>query len=131
MRGIYGLSFRFYRLYNSFLAVAISADILSFALFLDLFVYCVKSDRFQMDIEIFFLLKATDTVLTLIEHCKSRCLNSAHIQRSVVELGKKSCGIDTDNPIRLCTAESRLIEIFVILAVPEIIKAVTDSLFFH
>ena len=80
---------------------------------------------------ILFLVKQRDLRVTLRQHCQCGCLNTAHIQGTVIENGEKSRSIDPHQPVRFLAAEGRLIQGFIIGAGAQIRKALPDSAVLH
>jgi hypothetical protein len=80
---------------------------------------------------ILFLVKQRDLRVTLRQHCQCGCLNTAHIQGTVIENGEKSRSIDPHQPVRFLAAEGRLIQGFIIGAGAQTRKALSDSAVLH
>ena len=60
-------------------------------------------------------------------HDKGRRPHPPHIQGAVVEGRKKSCGIDSDEPVRFLAAEGGLIQRVILRAGAQIGKTLPDG----
>ena len=80
---------------------------------------------------ILFFLEAQDFCIPVHQHFQCRGLHPAYRQGFVVQHRKQSCCIDTHQPIRLCTAEGRLIQSIVIRIRAQVCKALPDSGILH
>ena len=97
----------------------------------ELFRHRLGSIQRQAQQMILFLVKQRDLRVTLRQHCQCGCLNTAHIQGTVIENGEKSRSIDPHQPVRFLAAEGRLIQGFIIGAGAQIRKALPDSAVLH
>ena len=88
--------------------------------------HCFGSIQRQAQQMIFFLVKQRDLRVTLRQHCQCGCLNTAHIQGTVIENGEKARSIDPHQPVRFLAAEGRLIQGFIIGAGAQVRKALSD-----
>ena len=70
---------------------------------------CFQAARLDADRVILFFLEAQDFCVPVHQHFQCRGLHPAHRQGLVVQHRKQPCCIDAHQPIRLCTAEGRLV----------------------
>ena len=80
---------------------------------------------------ILFFLEAQDFCVPVHQHFQCRGLHPAYRQGFVVQHRKQPCCIDTHQPIRLCTAEGRLIQSIIIRIRAQVCKALPDSGILH
>jgi len=101
--------------------------------------FCIRNSltvRFQAagldtDRVIFFFLEAQDFCIPVHQHFQCRGLHPAHRQGLVIQHRKQSRCIDTHQPIRLCTAEGRLIQSIIIRIRAQVCKALPDGGILH
>ena len=87
--------------------------------------------RRNLDDVVFLFLEAADLGLPVNQHFEGRRLDTAHGQGLVVEDGEKSCRIDPHQPICLCPAKGRLIQVVVVSPRFQMGKAVLDGCVLH
>ena len=92
---------------------------------------CFQTAGLDADCVIFFFLEAQDFCIPVHQHFQCRCLYAAHGQSLVVQHRKQPCCIDAHQPIRLCTAEGRLIQSIIIRIRAQVCKALPDSGILH
>ena len=80
---------------------------------------------------ILFFLEAQNFCIPVHQHFQCRGLHPAHGQGLVVQHRKQSRSIDTHQPIRLCTAEGRLIQSIIIRIRAQVCKTLPDSGILH
>jgi len=80
---------------------------------------------------VFLFLKEHNLSVTLCQHCQGRCLYPSHIQGFMVEDRKKTGGVNTDQPVRLRTAQGRMVQRFIAAARLQVGKALPDSRILH
>ena len=80
---------------------------------------------------ILFFLEAQDFCIPVHQHFQCRGLHPAHRQGLVVQHRKQPRCIDTHQPIRLCTAEGRLIQSIIIRIRAQVCKALPDGGILH
>ena len=80
---------------------------------------------------ILFFLEAQNFCIPVHQHFQCRGLHPAYRQGFVVQHRKQSRCIDAHQPIRLCTAEGRLIQSIVIRIRAQVCKALPDSGILH
>ena len=80
---------------------------------------------------ILFFLEAQDFCIPVHQHFQRRGLHPAHRQGLMVQHRKQPCCIDAHQPIRLCTAEGRLIQRIVVRIRAQVCKALPDSGILH
>ena len=80
---------------------------------------------------ILFFLEAQDFCIPVHQHFQCRGLHPAHRQGLVVQHRKQPRCIDAHQPIRLCTAEGRLIQSIIIRIRAQVCKALPDSSILH
>ena len=80
---------------------------------------------------ILFFLEAQDFCIPVHQHFQCRGLHPAHRQGLVIQHRKQSRCIDTHQPIRLCTAEGRLIQSIIIRIRAQVCKALPDGGILH
>ena len=101
--------------------------------------FCIRNAptvRFQAagldaDRVILFFLEAQDFCVPVHQHFQCRGLHPAYRQGLVIQHRKQSRCIDTHQPIRLCTAEGRLIQSIIIRIRAQVCKALPDSGILH
>ena len=101
--------------------------------------FCIRNAsavRFQAagldaDRIILFFLEAQDFCIPVHQHFQCRGLHPAYRQGFVIQHRKQSRCIDTHQPIRLCTAEGRLIQSIIIRIRAQVCKALPDSGILH
>ena len=80
---------------------------------------------------ILFFLEAQDFCIPVHQHFQCRCLYAAHGQSLVVQHRKQPRCIDAHQPIRLCTAEGRLVQSIIIRIRAQVCEALPDSSILH
>ena len=101
--------------------------------------FCIRNApavRFQAagldaDRVILFFLEAQDFCIPVHQHFQRRGLHPAYRQGFVIQHRKQPCCIDAHQPIRLCTAEGRLIQSIIIRIRAQVCKALPDSSILH
>ena len=101
--------------------------------------FCIRNAptvRFQAagldaDRVILFFLEAQNFCIPVHQHFQCRGLHPAYRQGFVIQHRKQSRCIDTHQPIRLCTAEGRLIQSIIIRIRAQVCKALPDSGILH
>ena len=92
---------------------------------------CFQTAGLDADCVIPFFLEAQDFCIPVHQHFQCRGLYAAHGQSLVVQHRKQPRCIDTHQPIRLCTAEGRLIQSIIIRIRAQVCKALPDSGILH
>ena len=92
---------------------------------------CFQAAGMDADCVILFFLEAQDFCVPVHQHFQCRGLHPAYRQGFVIQHRKQSRCIDTHQPIRLCTAEGRLIQSIIIRIRAQICKALPDSSILH
>ena len=92
---------------------------------------CFQAARLDADRVIFFFLEAQDFCIPVHQHFQRRGLHPAHRQGLVIQHRKQPCCIDTHQPIRLCTAEGRLIQSIIVRIRAQVCKALSDGCILH
>jgi len=80
---------------------------------------------------ILFFLEAQDFCVPVHQHFQCRGLHPAYRQGFVIQHRKQSRCIDTHQPIRLCTAEGRLVQSIVVRIRVQVCKARPDGCILH
>ena len=80
---------------------------------------------------ILFFLEAQNFCIPVHQHFQCRGLHPAYRQGFVIQHRKQPRCIDTHQPIRLCTAEGRLIQSIIIRIRAQVCKALPDSGILH
>ena len=101
--------------------------------------FCIRNAptvRFQAagldaDCVILFFLEAQNFCIPVHQHFQCRGLHPAYRQGFVIQHRKQPCCIDAHQPIRLCTAEGRLIQSIIIRIRAQVCKALPDSGILH
>ena len=92
---------------------------------------CFQAAGMDADRVILFFLEAQDFCVPVHQHFQCRGLHPAYRQGFVIQHRKQSRCIDTHQPIRLCTAEGRLIQSIIIRIRAQVCKALPDSGILH
>ena len=92
---------------------------------------CFQAARLDADRVILFFLEAQDFCVPVHQHFQCRGLHPAYRQGFVIQHRKQPCCIDAHQPIRLCTAEGRLIQSIIIRIRAQVCKALPDSGILH
>ena len=92
---------------------------------------CFQAAGMDADRIILFFLEAQDFCVPVHQHFQCRGLHPAYRQGFVIQHRKQSRCIDTHQPIRLCTAEGRLIQSIIIRIRAQVCKALPDSGILH
>ena len=92
---------------------------------------CFQTAGLDADCVIPFFLEAQDFCIPVHQHFQCRCLYAAHGQSLVIQHRKQPCCIDAHQPIRLCTAEGRLIQSIIIRIRAQVCKALPDGCILH
>ena len=92
---------------------------------------CFQAAGMDADRVIFFFLEAQDFCVPVHQHFQCRGLHPAHRQSFVIQHRKQARCIDTHQPIRLCTAEGRLIQSIIIRIRAQVCKALPDGGILH
>ena len=101
--------------------------------------FCIRNSltvRFQAagmnaDRVILFFLEAQDFCVPVHQHFQCRGLHPAHRQGLVIQHRKQPRCIDAHQPIRLCTAEGRLIQRIIVRIRAQVCKALSDGCILH
>ena len=83
------------------------------------------------DCVILFFLETQDFCIPVHQHFQCGGLHPAHRQGLVIQHRKQPCCVDTHQPIRLCTAEGRLIQSIIIRIRAQVCKTLPDSSILH
>ena len=92
---------------------------------------CFQAAGLDADRVILFFLEAQDFCVPVYQHFQCRGLHPAYRQGFVIQHRKQPRCIDTDQPIRLCTAEGRLIQSIIIRIRAQVCKALPDGCILH
>ena len=92
---------------------------------------CFQAAGMDADRVILFFLEAQDFCVPVHQHFQCRGLHPAYRQGFVIQHRKQPCCIDAHQPIRLCTAEGRLIQSIIIRIRAQVCKALPDSGILH
>ena len=92
---------------------------------------CFQTAGLDADCVIPFFLEAQDFCIPVHQHFQCRCLYAAHGQSLVVQHRKQPRCVDAHQPIRLCTAEGRLIQSIIIRIRAQVCKALPDGGILH
>ena len=92
---------------------------------------CFQTAGLDADCVIPFFLEAQDFCIPVHQHFQCRGLHPAYRQGFVIQHRKQPCCIDAHQPIRLCTAEGRLIQSIIIRIRAQVCKALPDSGILH
>ena len=92
---------------------------------------CFQAAGMNADRVIFFFLEAQDFCVPVHQHFQCGGLHPAHRQGLVIQHRKQPCCIDTHQPIRLCTAEGRLVQRIIIRIRAQVCKALPDGGILH
>ena len=93
---------------------------------------CPKRPQIQLHSVEFFLLEILNRRLPLGQQRESRGQHPAHVQRlAFIKAGKQPGPVNANKPVRLGAAEGGGVEVVVLFAVCQIIKALADSGFLH
>ena len=92
---------------------------------------CFQAAGLDADRVILFFLEAQDFCIPVHQHFQCRGLHPAYRQGFVIQHRKQPCCIDAHQPIRLCTAEGRLIQSIIIRIRAQVCKALPDSGILH
>ena len=92
---------------------------------------CFQAAGMDADRVILFFLEAQDFCVPVHQHFQCRGLHPAYRQGFVIQHRKQPRCIDAHQPIRLCTAEGRLIQSIIIRIRAQVCKALPDSGILH
>ena len=92
---------------------------------------CFQAAGLDADCVILFFLEAQNFCIPVHQHFQCRGLHPAYRQGFVIQHRKQPCCIDAHQPIRLCTAEGRLIQSIIIRIRAQVCKALPDGCILH
>ena len=92
---------------------------------------CFQAAGMDADCVILFFLEAQNFCIPVHQHFQCRGLHPAYRQGFVIQHRKQPRCIDAHQPIRLCTAEGRLIQSIIIRIRAQVCKALPDSGILH
>ena len=112
-------------------AVAVPGKPLRLSLLLHAFACGGEAVKVQMDGVKALRLKGIDLRFPLHQQRKRGRYHAPHVQGAVVHHGKQAGGVDAHQPVRLAAAEGGGVEVVVLRAVAEIVKALKDRRILH
>ena len=111
--------------------LAVPGKPLRLCLLLHAFACGGEAVKVQMDGIEALRLKGIDLRFPLHQQRKRRRYHAPHVQGAVVHHGKQAGGVDAHQPVRLAAAEGGGVEVVVLRAVAEIVKALKNRRILH